>query len=119
MTGIGFWGLLGSAFLGGSALAVGNLIAHGVTPVMTVVLFLAVGPRDWIRGWMVPASLLVPLAWGTLTMVRGQATGEYPYPFMDVAALGPARVLATSLFLTAVGVAFTLVYWWLDARRTP
>lgn len=52
---------------------------HVVTPVVTVLIWLAYGPRGWISLRTVFASLALPILWVVFTFVRGEFTGTYPY----------------------------------------
>lgn len=61
----------------------------------------------WKRLW---ATLIFPLAWLSFTLVRGAATGWYPYPFLDPdSAAGWAGVLAhivaIAVFIAVIAVA--------------
>lgn len=68
-------------------------ILHYVVPVMVIAGYLVFGPRPvftWRSTFLV---LVFPAAWCVYTVLRGAATGWYPYPFIDVARLGPAVIL--------------------------
>jgi hypothetical protein len=77
-----------------------NLLLHTVTPVGTWLVWLLVGPRPRFGGSTVAWAVAYPLAWIAYTFVRGSVVGWYPYPFLDVGAIG----LATAARNTA-GVA--------------
>jgi hypothetical protein len=69
-------------------------LLHAVTPPLFVadwLLFVDKRALDW-RGGI--RALAFPLAYAGFTLVRGAATGWYPYPFVDVNDLGYASVLA-------------------------
>jgi hypothetical protein len=77
-----------------------NLLLHTVAPVGTWLVWLLVGPRPRFGGSTVAWAVAYPLAWIAYTLVRGSVVGWYPYPFLDVGAIG----LATAARNTA-GVA--------------
>jgi hypothetical protein len=77
-----------------------NLLLHTVAPVGTWLVWLLVGPRPRFGGSTVAWAVAYPLAWIAYTFVRGSVVGWYPYPFLDVGAIG----LATAARNTA-GVA--------------
>lgn len=77
---------------------IANTLLHTVTPVGAWLVWLLVGPRPRFRWATVGLSVLYPLAWIGYTFVRGAVTGWYPYPFLDVDAIG----LATAARNTAV-----------------
>lgn len=66
------------------------------------------------------AWLLYPLGYLAYALARGMADGRYPYPFLDVAALGLPRVMANAaavaLAFVAVGAGLAGVLRW-RARR--
>lgn len=60
--------------------------------------------RAWRRSRLL-AWLCYPLGYLAYALLRGAADGRYPYPFLDVTALGYPRVLGYS---AAVALAFLL-----------
>lgn len=76
-------------------------VLHAVTPPLFVIDWLAFVDKrslDWRVG---ARSLAYPLAYVGWTLAHGAATGWYPYPFLDVAQHGYARVLANIVGLIA------------------
>ena len=61
--------------------------------------------------------LAYPFAYLVFTMVRGQVVGTYPYPFLDVSALGYGRVLANASVLLVVFLGLGLVIIAISRRR--
>ncbi len=90
----------------------GNLagfLLHTLSPAGAVVAWLLVGPRPRFDGTTVWWSVAYPLAWIAYTFVRGAVVAWYPYPFLDVAAIGPGRALLNTaavavLFLVLAGL---------------
>jgi hypothetical protein len=101
---------------------VSNFFVHQLTPVLTLVVWLVVGPRGWIRWATIPAALLLPIAWLAWTLLRGAVIGAYPYPFLDVVDLGYRQVLVNVAAITAFGVVIGALLMGIDAllsrRRT-
>jgi hypothetical protein len=89
-------------------------ILHQVTPAVTVLVWLAFGPRRWVSGRVVLASLVIPVAWIAWMLLRGVAIGTYPYDFANVAELGYASVGTALLAILVFGVLVAAVYWVLD-----
>lgn len=82
---------------------------HAVTPPLFVVDWLLFVDRrsvDWRVGLRGLAYPLIYLAW---TLGHGATSGWYPYPFLDVADLGYARVLGNAAALVAVYIALEAV----------
>jgi hypothetical protein len=101
---------------GGSAVA--NVLLHMVTPVV-VSLYWLLFTRKGSLGWKHPLLWAIyPLAYLAYALVRGAATGKYPYPFLDVPVLGWQR---TALNAACIAVGFLLAGFaivWLDRRAS-
>ncbi|MGC2160534.1 MAG: Pr6Pr family membrane protein [Silvibacterium sp.] len=100
---------------------VADVLLHDAMPVLFVLFWLTFVPKGRLR-WVSPVWWLIyPLAYLGMTLVRGMSGAAYPYPFVDVAALGYGRVMLNSLGLTlgflALGFAFVGVDKWI-ARRS-
>jgi hypothetical protein len=78
---------------------------HTVVPVLAVVVWIAYGPRGLVSGRIVWLSVLYPVAWLAFTLIRGEIVGFYPYPFVDVGALGYPRVLANCVWVAVLYLA--------------
>lgn len=85
---------------GGAAFA--DLLLHTVSPLLGVAGWLLFGPRGHLQRRVVAWSLAFPLAWLAFTLVRGSATGFWPYPFVDVDAHGLGRVLLNCLLVAVL-----------------
>ncbi|MCW0216664.1 MAG: Pr6Pr family membrane protein [Pseudonocardia sp.] len=72
--------------------AVANFLLHTAAPVLGVVGWLVVGPRGLTSLRTVLLAAIYPLAWLAVTLGRGAVIDWYPYPFVDVSALGYGRV---------------------------
>jgi uncharacterized membrane protein len=95
-----------------------NAIFHYLVPAGMVLGWLLFGPRPRIAAAVVGWALVWPVLWFAYTLVRGEATGWYPYPFVDVATQGYGRVLLNALAVTAVFAAVGGLFAWSD-RRLP
>lgn len=79
-----------------------NALFHYVVPIAMVLGWLLFGPRPRITVATIGWALLWPIAYLAYTLVRGAATHWYPYPFLDVATHGYARVVVNCVGVTAV-----------------
>jgi hypothetical protein len=74
------------------------------------------------EGWGVVTDTVfhyvVPLLWLAYTLARGAIVHEYPYPFVDVDALGYGQVLLNCLGVAALFTALAAAAWGVD-RRLP
>jgi hypothetical protein len=82
--------------------AVANFLLHTVAPVLGVVGWLVVGPRGLTSLRTVLLSAIYPLAWLAVTLVRGAVIDWYPYPFVNVSALGYGRVALDCLVVAVL-----------------
>ena len=102
VTGLVHWFLLRPLLhLTGWSYAVDKLL-HVVVPLLAVLGWLLFGPRRRVTGRVILLSMVWPLAWLAYTIIRGRLSGWYPYPFLDVDALGVAAVALVSLGITAL-----------------
>lgn len=93
-----------------------NAVFHYVVPLMAVIGWLLFGPRPRITRSTVSWSLAWPLLWFAYTLVHGEISGWYPYPFVQVSDHGYARVLLNALAVTAVLGAVAAAFALGDAR---
>lgn len=91
------------------AAAVGNALVHTISPAFFVVGWLALGPRVFTAR-AVLLSLLYPLAWLALTLIRGALADYYPYPFMDVTDIGYARTVANLSIIVGLALVLALAF---------
>ena len=96
-----------------------NAVFHYVVPVLMVLGWLLFGPRPRISAAVVWWSLLWPVLWFGYTLARGEATGWYPYPFVDAATQGYGRVLANALLVTVVLGAVAAAFAFGDRKLPP
>jgi len=74
---------------------------HTVIPLYVIVFWALFDPKDRIPPGRMARWLLYPLLYLGFILLCGSLSGFYPYPFVDVGALGLARVLQNSLGLVA------------------
>jgi len=84
---------------------VSNTLLHQVTPILTVLVWLLVGPRGWVSWRTVLGALVIPLGWVAVMLLHGAFVRAYPYPFVDVAVLGYAAALVNIVGILVLGLA--------------
>jgi hypothetical protein len=115
--------LAGSAKLQGLEV-VSNLFDHVLTPLVSVLVWLFVGPRGWISWRTIGAALILPIIWLMFALARGAFIGAYPYGFLDVATYGYGTVAINVLGVVVFAIVLCLILWGIDwvirrvARRT-
>jgi hypothetical protein len=105
--------LAGSAKLQGLEV-VSNLFDHILTPLVSVLVWLFVGPRGWISWRVIGAALILPIVWLVFALIRGAFIGAYPYGFLDVATYGYGAVLTNVLGVVAFAIVLSLILWGID-----
>lgn len=93
-------------------------LLHIVVPLLTFVGWIAFGPRGYARNNDILPALAWPVLWLAATLGLAPVVKWYPYPFLDVAALGIGRVLTNCLIIAVLYVALASVATWVD-RRLP
>src|SRR5664280_110702 len=106
VTGVVHWFLLRPTLhLSGASFVVDKLL-HVVIPLLTVLAWVAAGPREKLDGMVVVGNLVWPAVWAAYTLVRGAITAWYPYPFIDAGTLGYPRTLVN---IAGIAVLLTVV----------
>ena len=89
-----------------------DVALHDAVPILYILFWFSYVTKGTLK-WIAPLWWLIyPLAYVGWTVLRGWRTGEYPYPFADVNALGyptvfvnAAMILAGFLVLGLIAVA--------------
>lgn len=95
---------------GGALLA--DFILHRVTPIAVPLYWLVFAPKGGTRPRDALLWALYPLGYFGYALVRGASDGRYPYPFIDVGALGWAQtglnasLMAAAFILAGLGLIF-------------
>jgi hypothetical protein len=89
---------------------------HMVVPVLAIASWLAVGPRPRIDRGAILGALAWPITWLAWTLVVGQLSGWYPYPFLDVDEEGLAAVAVVSAAITLLFLALIAAAYAVDRR---
>lgn len=87
-----------------------NNLVHVWGPIVTVLVWLVAGPREWLKASTIWLSLILPITWVAIVLVRGAVIGAYPYNFLDVSTkgLGSALLFIVEVAIFAVLVGFVL-----------
>lgn len=85
-------------------------LLHSVIPVLFLVYWLVLVPKDELRWDNLWNWLVYPLVYTVIVMIRGTFSDYYPYPFMNVLKLGYQQALLNCLGVTAVFVILSLLF---------
>ncbi len=89
---------------------------HYVAPLMTIFGWLFFGPRPRIDENTLMLSLIWPIAYVLYTLAHGAASDWYPYPFVDVTALGYGVALRNGLGIVVLLVGVGALFRYVDHR---
>jgi hypothetical protein len=98
------------------AAKVTDICFHYIAPLMTMIGWLAFGPRPRIDPGSLIRHLIWPISYIAYILILGAATGWYPYPFIDVDDIGYATTLWHALLITALLLGVGGAYYWLDKK---
>jgi hypothetical protein len=93
---------------------VADTIEHVVAPALYVIDLLVFVPKGTLQAKSVLTWMLFPFAYAAYSLMHGAVMGFYPYPFLDVAALGYEQVLLNMGVLIVVFAGLGLLLVGLD-----
>lgn len=79
-----------------------DIVLHTVMPLAIIADWAFLTPKRGVKLTMIPPALLFPLGFGIWALALGAANGFYPYPFLDVTALGYPQVALNLVLLLAL-----------------
>jgi len=112
LVGLGYHLLLRGEEIPPGPHSLANIFLHYAVPTAALLWWIAFPPRARIAALAPLTWLAWPAIYATYALARGAMSGFYPYPFIDVPALGMARVL---LNIAGLALAFLLVAYALRA----
>ncbi|MBA1203405.1 hypothetical protein G7009_16885 [Pseudomonas capeferrum] len=89
-------------------------LLHDIMPLLYVLYWWFQVPKGTLRWRHLPLWALVPIAYFAFSLLRGHVIGVYPYPFIDVASLGHARVMLNALAMLAAFLGVGMLVLGLD-----
>jgi hypothetical protein len=101
---------------------VADALLHYLMPALYLVHWLLFLPKGTLRPRHALVWLAFPVGFAVYSLIHGALSGFYPYPFIDVAALGYPAVLRNMAGLTLAFAALGLLLVAVDgrlARRGP
>jgi len=98
---------------------IADVLLHYVMPPLTLVFWWLVVPRGAVDWSGVAKMLIYPFAYLFYVFIRGPIVGSYPYPFIDVTALGLGRALLNSAGIAILFIVVIAAMMLLNNRGTP
>jgi hypothetical protein len=96
-------------------------LLHLVLPILYVIWWAVFVPKGRLRWYHPLVWQVYPALYMTYIMLRGEVTGRYPYPFLNVTRLGSDGVVLNGLGLLAAMLATSYLFMAVDRalRRHP
>lgn len=99
-----------------------DTVLHVLLPVLAPLVWLGFGPHGKLTGRITAASMVIPVTWLAVTLVRGPALDWYPYIILDVPRMGYAGVAVYIVSILGGYLALACALWGLDrvlSRNRP
>lgn len=95
-------------------------LLHSVIPILVILFWYLYEAKNNLKFSQTIKWLSYPLIYFIYILLRGNHSGFYPYPFVDVSVLGFATVIQNALFLLlfflGLSLAFILIGKWMDKK---
>ena len=82
---------------------------HTVNPILYLLMWIFLAGKDQLKWKMVFSWLIYPIVYCIFILIRGHASGFYPYPFINVIELGMTKTLQNIGILSASFLAVSLL----------
>jgi len=92
-------------------------LLHTVVPVLFFIywfVFVSKNKLAWNSFW---PWLIYPLVYIVYTFIRGAFSGFYPYPFLDVSAIGYGTALINAAGVAVLFIGMSLLLIWISRKR--
>lgn len=87
-----------------------NELLHSVLPLLVILFWYLYEEKKSLTYKQLPMWLIYPFVYLLYILVRGSISNFYPYPFVDVANLGFAKVLSNSAILMLVFISIAALF---------
>lgn len=94
-------------------------LLHVIMPVAMFIYWWLFVRKENVKQGVVLSWLLYPLVYLIYILIRGELSGQYPYPFINVAEIGYGKVIVNSVFIMMAFIIITFLLLWMNkvARR--
>ncbi|WP_428328896.1 Pr6Pr family membrane protein [Mucilaginibacter sp.] len=98
-----------------------NELLHVVNPLLLIIYWLFFVPKDGLKLKAILTWLWYPFIYFVYSVIRGAISGDYPYPFLNVAKFGFTRVMINAVILLPLfwilGALFIILAQYLHKKR--
>lgn len=85
-------------------------LLHSVIPVLVIVFWYLYEKKSSLKFSQIPQWLIYPLLYLFYVLIRGSISGFYPYPFINVTAIGWQKVMVNSAGITVLFLVISAVF---------
>lgn len=96
-----------------------NILLHYINPPLYLLDWLVFTPKQNLRFGQIPLYLIFPLTYAVYTLLHGAVSGYYPYPFLNAASFGYARVSINIAALSAFFIILSAAFIALGRNLSP
>ncbi|MEA5425162.1 Pr6Pr family membrane protein [Arcicella lustrica] len=93
-------------------------LLHLIIPILYVIFWFVYVNKSQLQWKDFQAWLIFPLIYVTFILLRGELSGFYPYPFMNVTKLGYQQVFINAFFITLAFMFVSLIYIGIAKMKT-
>lgn len=87
-----------------------NELLHGIIPILTLIYWYLYENKKELNYTLIPKWTLYPLLYFVYILIRGNISGSYPYPFIDVTNLGLTKVLMNAFWVSVFFIVLSLLF---------
>jgi len=91
-------------------------LLHTIIPLLVIIYWLMFPNKSQLKYKQIINWLIYPLVYLMVVLIRGEASGYYPYPFVDVAKLGFQKVISNSVLLVMFFHFISAFFVWMGNR---
>ncbi|MGB8191201.1 MAG: Pr6Pr family membrane protein [Chitinophagaceae bacterium] len=85
-------------------------LLHTINPLLIILFWYLFEEKRKVKYWQIIGWLLYPVVYVIYVFIRGNISGFYPYPFINVPEIGFAKAATNSLFLFLFFIAASFIY---------
>ncbi|WAC40971.1 Pr6Pr family membrane protein [Pedobacter sp. SL55] len=94
-----------------------NELLHVVVPIMFLIYWIYFVPKQQLQWKNIWLWLVFPLLYTVFVLVRGNFSGFYPYPFLNINELGLNKVLINCLVITLLFALLSALFVAIGKRK--
>jgi hypothetical protein len=85
-------------------------LLHSITPVLFLIYWLVFSQKNQLQWTNILLWLIFPFSYIIYVLIRGSASGFYPYPFINTNQLGLNKVLVNSVGIAVFFICLSLIF---------